>query len=155
MLTRAHITDPEPLQTPPQTCRVGTNAIGFVISYPLNSGEGPTMELRRTPKLVAQRARKVTRFVSSIMSNVFANDVSADLKIDIHLLFKCLHLSIQIDRATCVCMYLFKYHFLCVFVSCTLDVHVFNVSFIFGSRFRCFVLHVCTHVHLHPHQTCI
>ena len=49
VLTRAHITHPEPSQTPPQTCRVSTNTIGFVISYPLNSGEGATMELRLTP----------------------------------------------------------------------------------------------------------
>ena len=46
---RAHITHPEPSQTLPQTCRVGTDTIGFVISYPLNSGEGATMELRPTP----------------------------------------------------------------------------------------------------------
>ena len=66
------------------------------------------------------------------MSNVFANDVSADLKIDIQLLFKCLHPSIQIDCATCVCMYLFTYHFVCVcVVSCTLDVHVLtSLSFL-------------------------
>ena len=53
-------------------------------------------------------------------------------------------------------MYLFKYHFVCV---CVCFMHTrcarVNVSFIFGSRFRCFVLHVCTHVHLRPHVVTI
>ena len=50
-----------------------------------------------------------------------------------------MYVSVQISFCVCVCFMPTR----CARV---------NVSFIFGSRFRCFVLHVCTHVHLQPHK---